>query len=207
MLSLVVGYSRALDAVKTPGRRLADALLSPLVRLLYHLKVSPNAISLLAVMSVFLSSMLLFTGSILYLPMLLAAIFFDLLDGSLARFLKAKGISGNKLDFDYLCDHFSDTLLMLALYAANLLPFYAAIILLFSHIISSILVLAARERSASVCALSFRLTLLCLIIIAAVWPGALYYGILLLSLHYLLTSLAILPTVLLTHNDTPRQNI
>lgn len=110
----------------------SELIVSPFVNLLIQLRISPNSLTYLALLTALLSVFYLFSNHALFITFMLVNLALDILDGQLARKLEKVSVFGDKLD------KFSDSLFgILILLKAGLVleqPLaYAALILYLIH--------------------------------------------------------------------------
>ncbi|MFH1125808.1 MAG: CDP-alcohol phosphatidyltransferase family protein [Candidatus Altiarchaeota archaeon] len=192
MLGFIVEYSKAIDFLKDKGRVYQDALLKVPAGLLRRHGVSPDAVTLLSMVLVLVSSILLFRQDKLYLLVLPSAVFVDMLDGTLAR-MYAKERFG--ILFDYFSDRFSDAMLILALVASGMLDYYLALFLLFFYVVSTLLTKLLENMKIKVYILSFRILAMIALFLNELYGSALLLVCYILLLDYACTTLAALPRV------------
>lgn len=113
-----------------------DKALVPILRFLAYLKFTPNFVSFLSLVFGLIAVYFLLTSLLWFYIFLIISLIFDVLDGSLARYLKKT--SKNAYWIDYLIDRFVYILVMgVVLYQANEYQFYYGLALglyLISHL-------------------------------------------------------------------------
>lgn len=192
MWSLFEGFFVLREGFIVSWRQRFQRVFGFLLDFLYQNRVSPDFLSVLSMFMVFVSTVFLYWQNNFFLLFLFFGIFLDMLDGSLAE---RYGVSSFGVMFDYLCDRFSDVMLIFALYASDVLDFYESILFLFVFAVASILAKYFEHNNAKVSSPSIRVTLFVAWILAFLDSRILTLGVLVLAVYYIMLSLVLLPEI------------
>ena len=193
MLSLIIGFSRVIGFLKKKLRLYQDLILDLPSKFLYNLGVSPDLLSVVSMLLIFLSAVLIFMQNKYYLITLPLAMFFDLLDGTLAR--KYLEDTSGAL-FDFFSDRFSDSMMILAFAASGMLDYYLALTLLFFYVVSTLLSKSLESLKIKVYIISFRIFTVFALFLQELHPKALFIVCSLLLINYAITALFAFPKII-----------